>query len=123
MPTPDVGNGYALPSDAVWFITGCSSGLGLSLAQLIAAHPTHRLVATARDPSKLKLGGVLPSNPRVLVVALDVTSTASINSALETVLNHHGFGRIDVLGKSHRVASLHLRLPFILLWDCTTVLS
>ncbi|KAL1862821.1 hypothetical protein Daus18300_008317 [Diaporthe australafricana] len=86
---------YDLPSDAVWFITGCSSGLGLSLAQLVAAHPTHRLVATARDPSKFK--DALPASSRVLVVALDVTSTSSITSALDTVLKHPGFGRIDVL--------------------------
>ncbi|KAJ0118860.1 hypothetical protein J7T55_013116 [Diaporthe amygdali] len=86
---------YNLPADAVWLITGCSSGLGLSLAQLIAAHPTHRLVATARNPSKVI--DALPSNPRVLVVALDVNSPDSITAALDTVLKHPGFGRIDVL--------------------------
>lgn len=89
---------YALPADAVWLITGCSSGLGLSLAQLIAAHPTHRVVATARNPSSIR--DVLPSSPRVLVVALDVTSTSSITSALDAVLKHPDFGRIDVLGRS-----------------------
>lgn len=89
---------YALPADAVWLITGCSSGLGLSLAQLIAAHPTHRVVATARNPSSIR--DALPSNPRVLIVALDVTSTRSITSALDAVLKHPGFGRIDVLGRS-----------------------
>lgn len=95
--------GYTLPADAVWLITGCSSGLGLSLAQLIAAHPTHRVVATARNPSKIK--DALPSSSRVLIVALDVTSSSSITSALGTVLEHPGFGRVDVLGKSTRIAS------------------
>lgn len=95
--------GYNLPDDAVWLITGCSSGLGLSLAQLIAAHPTHRVVATARNPSTIQ--GVLPSNSRVLIVALDVTSPSSITSALDTVLKHPDFGRVDVLGKSSRAAS------------------
>lgn len=90
--------GYNLPSDAVWLITGCSSGLGLSLAQLIAAHPTHRVVATARNPSKIK--EALPSNSRVLAVALDVTSPSSITSALDTILKHPDFGRVDVLGRS-----------------------
>lgn len=103
MATPSSTNGYALPSDAVWLITGCSSGLGLSLAQLIASHSTHRLVATARNPSRLE--DALPSNSRVLVVPLDVNSSASITSALDTVLKHPGFGRIDVLGQS-------LRAPF-----------
>lgn len=92
--------GYNLPADAVWLITGCSSGLGLSLAQLIAAHPTHRVVATARNPSSIQ--GVLPSNSRVLIVPLDVTSSSSITSALDTVLKHPDFGRVDVLGKSKR---------------------
>ncbi|KAG6366996.1 hypothetical protein INS49_001177 [Diaporthe citri] len=87
--------GYTLPDDAVWLITGCSSGLGLSLAQLIAAHPAHRVVATARNPAKIK--GLLPSSSRVLVVALDVTSPSSITSALGTVLEHPDFGRVDVL--------------------------
>lgn len=109
MSTPGINNVYALPSDAVWLITGCSSGLGLSLAQLIAAHPTHRLVATARDPSKLK--DALPSNFCVLVVPLDVNSTASVTSALDTVLNHPGFGRIDVLGRSQREAFSSPPLP------------
>lgn len=95
---------YNLPSDAVWFITGCSSGLGLSLAQLIAAHPTHRLVATARDPSKFK--DALPSSLRVLVVALDVNSQGSITSALDKVLKHPGFGRIDVLGESRKATPI-----------------
>lgn len=89
---------YNLPTDAVWLITGCSSGLGLSLAQLIAAHPTHRLVATARNATRLQ--PLLPSSPRVLVVELDVISPESITSALDTVLRHPKFGRIDVLGKS-----------------------
>lgn len=113
MATPDTNNaGYKLPSDAVWLITGCSSGLGLSLAQLIAAHPTHRIVATARNPSKIK--EALPSSSRVLVVALDVTSPSSITSALDTVLKHPGFGRIDVLGKSWKTPSSpsHHSYPF-----------
>lgn len=90
---------YTLPDDAVWLITGCSSGLGLSLAQLIAAHPTQRIVATARNSDRLK--PLLPSNnPRVLLVELDVTSTDSITQALDRVLTHPLFGRIDALGLS-----------------------
>lgn len=89
---------YALPDDAVWLITGCSSGLGLSLANLIAKHPTQRVVATARNNSD-RLKTLLPSeSPRLLLVELDVTSATSITKALDTVLKHPGFGRIDVLG-------------------------
>ncbi|KAH7324458.1 short-chain dehydrogenase [Stachybotrys elegans] len=84
---------YNLPSDAVWLITGSSAGMGLALAKLIAAHPTNRLVATARNLSKL--AQVLPiDSPRVLTVALDVTDEESIASALDSALKT--FGRIDV---------------------------
>lgn len=96
---------YHLPQDAVFLITGCSSGLGLALARKIASHPTHRLVATARDPSRLK-ALLLPAaaattttttEDRILILPLDVTSTGSIASALDAVLAHPSFGRVDVL--------------------------
>lgn len=87
---------YKLPSDAVWFITGCSSGLGLSLAHLIAAHPTQRLVATARRADRLR--SLFPDSGRVLIVELDVTSPGSIEAAIDAVLKNPDFGRIDVLG-------------------------
>lgn len=93
---------YTIPQDAVWFITGCSSGLGLSLAKLIAAHPTQRVVATARgNTDRLRQALTLEGeHPRVLLVQLDVTDPASVTTALDTVLKHPGFGRIDVLGSS-----------------------
>lgn len=103
---------YSLPVDAVWLITGCSSGLGLSLAKRIAAHPTQRVVATARGSvDRLKTHLPNPStNPRVLLVELDVTSPASVTAALDAVLKHPGFGRIDVLGSYLRIFSF---IPFL----------
>lgn len=93
---------YHLPQDAVFFITGCSSGLGLALARLVASHPTHRLVATARDPSSLLSSlGLAPSSSssssKVLLLPLDVTSPTSIAHAFTSTLSHPSFGRIDVL--------------------------
>ncbi|PWY88753.1 NAD(P)-binding protein [Aspergillus sclerotioniger CBS 115572] len=84
---------YHLPPDAVWFITGCSSGIGHALAQHITTHhPTNRLVATARNPSTLS---TLPTTPNILKLPLDVTSTTSIESSIrETLTKYH---RIDVL--------------------------
>ncbi|KAF2965262.1 hypothetical protein GQX73_g8301 [Xylaria multiplex] len=84
---------YNLPEDAVWFITGSSSGMGLRLAQQIASHPTHRLVATARDSSRLS--GLLPESERVHIVELDVTSDSAIDAAVDSALSK--FGRIDVM--------------------------
>ncbi|KAL8783420.1 MAG: hypothetical protein Q9195_009396 [Heterodermia aff. obscurata] len=82
---------YKLPSDAVWFITGCSSGIGQSLAQVVA-QSSNRLVATARKTSTLE---ALPSHDRVLKLELDVTSIPSIEAALGATLEK--FGRIDVV--------------------------
>ncbi|OBT62582.1 hypothetical protein VE03_07371 [Pseudogymnoascus sp. 23342-1-I1] len=82
---------YHLPKDAVWFITGCSSGIGQSLALLIAKS-TNRIVATARNPASLS---AIPDGANVLKLALDVTSTSSIEAALSETLTK--FGRIDVV--------------------------
>ena len=82
---------YNLPSDAVWFITGCSSGIGQSLAQLVAK-TSHRVVATARSLDSLS---VIPAADNVLKLALDVTSASSIDAALGAALER--FGRLDVL--------------------------
>ncbi|KFY51030.1 hypothetical protein V496_08991 [Pseudogymnoascus sp. VKM F-4515 (FW-2607)] len=82
---------YRLPTDGVWFITGCSSGIGQSLAQLIAKSPG-RIVATARNITSLS---AIIDGPNVLKLALDVTSTSSIEVALSETLTK--FGRIDVV--------------------------
>ncbi|KAK7956143.1 NAD(P)-binding protein [Apiospora aurea] len=86
---------YKLPEDAVWFVTGSSSGIGLALAKLIASHPTHRLVATARDSSNLATEIAATAPERVHTVDLDVTSDKSIAAALGSALSQ--FGRVDVL--------------------------
>ncbi|KAI0903282.1 short-chain dehydrogenase [Ustulina deusta] len=82
---------YHLPSDAVWFITGCSSGIGQALAQLVA-QTSGRVVATARKSSALS---DIPTQGNVLKLELDVTSTSSIDAALQATLNQ--FGRIDII--------------------------
>ncbi|TLD23720.1 hypothetical protein PspLS_06923, partial [Pyricularia sp. CBS 133598] len=86
---------YNLPDDAVWFITGCSTGIGKSLAKLLLQHPTYRVVATARKPSTLSELVVSGTEDRLLATALDVTSPESIDAAIAAALSR--FGRIDVL--------------------------
>ncbi|KAI5864223.1 NAD(P)-binding protein [Durotheca rogersii] len=84
---------YILPPDAVWFITGCSSGIGEALAQHVATKtPSNRVVATARNPAALSS---IPDGPRVLKLALDVTSEAAIGAAFDAALAR--FGRVDVV--------------------------
>ncbi|TGO57177.1 hypothetical protein BCON_0068g00070 [Botryotinia convoluta] len=81
-----------LPADTVWFITGCSSGIGKSLAEELFNTTTHSIIATARNPSSLSF---LPKSPRILALALDVTSQSSITEALASGLST--FKHIDIL--------------------------
>ncbi|KAH8590552.1 hypothetical protein B0O99DRAFT_691561 [Bisporella sp. PMI_857] len=79
---------YNLPSDAVWLVTGCSSGIGREIAKLVASKPNQRLIATARDPSTLSY---LPSaNSNIVKLALDVTSVTSIDAAFTAAAKHFG---------------------------------
>ncbi|KAF6824739.1 short chain dehydrogenase [Colletotrichum plurivorum] len=79
---------YALPADATWLITGCSSGIGKALATLIASKPSHRLIATARNPADLS--NLPDDNAKILKLALDVTSPASVNAAFDAAAAHFG---------------------------------
>ncbi|MBB5358217.1 NAD(P)-dependent dehydrogenase (short-subunit alcohol dehydrogenase family) [Rhodanobacter sp. ANJX3] len=80
-------------STPVWFITGCSTGLGRALAQRVIESGA-RAVVTARDPSKVA-DLVAGHEDRALAVALDVNDTAQIKSAVKAAEDQ--FGRIDVL--------------------------
>ncbi|TGO15647.1 hypothetical protein BTUL_0038g00700 [Botrytis tulipae] len=80
-----------LPADTLK-VTGCSSGIGKSLAQEIFNTTTHSIIATARNPSSLSY---LPKSPRVLALTLDVTSQSSITEALASGLST--FKHIDIL--------------------------
>ncbi|KAL1965847.1 hypothetical protein VTN77DRAFT_5168 [Rasamsonia byssochlamydoides] len=80
-----------LDSSAVWFVTGCSSGLGRSFAKTI--HDAgHRVVATARNVDSLSY---LPDGPNVLKLRLDVTSKEAITTSIAAAVEK--FGRIDVV--------------------------
>ncbi|HUF33397.1 MAG TPA: SDR family oxidoreductase [Acidimicrobiales bacterium] len=81
---------------AVALITGCSSGFGL-LAALHGARQGHTVVATMRDAS---CAGELEAarddeGLDLRIVALDVTSDASVAAAVDGVVSD--LGRIDVL--------------------------
>ena len=83
----------AIGDDPVWFITGCSTGFGRELAQLII-NRGGRVVVTARDPDTLSdLAAVSPD--RVLPLRLDVTKPEEIITAVREAEGK--FGAIDVL--------------------------
>lgn len=75
-------------------ITGCSKGgVGAALAEVFHDHGYHVFV-TARTTSKVPQAFHTASN--VTVLALDVTSTQSINAAVATVRDLTG-GRLNIL--------------------------
>ncbi|MEU7638470.1 oxidoreductase [Streptomyces sp. NPDC039016] len=77
----------------VWFITGCSTGLGRALATTVLAHG-HRAVVTARDPGQVA-DIVADHAGRALALALDVTDPQQVRAAVGRA--EATFGRIDVL--------------------------
>jgi NAD(P)-dependent dehydrogenase (short-subunit alcohol dehydrogenase family) len=77
----------------VWFITGCSTGLGRALAEVIVQRGW-RVVVTARDIGSIEdMESTTPD--RVLALSLDVTNSADIDAAVAAT--REKFGRIDVL--------------------------
>lgn len=81
----------SLDTNAVWLITGCSAGLGQSIARHVYA-AGHSIVATARNVNSLDY---LPDGPKVLKLSLDVTSRESITAAVNSTVKR--FGRLDVV--------------------------
>lgn len=89
----------------VWFITGCSRGLGRALA-LAALERGHRVVATARAAESLaELAGRFPDQCRALAldvtrpdeVATVITEAAAAFGRLDFVVNNAGYGLIGAL--------------------------
>jgi len=76
----------------VWFITGCSTGLGRELAKLVL-DCGWCVVATARRQESIQDLATQPS--RSLALRLDVTSPSQITEAVRHA--EATFGRIDVL--------------------------
>ncbi len=81
------------PNLPVWFITGCSTGLGRVLAEHVLARGWN-VVVTARDETRLaELVAAVPD--RALALKLDVTDAAQIDAAVQQA--EARFGGIDVL--------------------------
>jgi NAD(P)-dependent dehydrogenase (short-subunit alcohol dehydrogenase family) len=79
--------------DAVWLITGCSTGFGRELAKLVLARGG-RVVATARDAARVQ-DLAKGEEGRALAVALDVTQPSQIAECVRQA--EEKFGAIDVL--------------------------
>jgi NAD(P)-dependent dehydrogenase (short-subunit alcohol dehydrogenase family) len=80
-------------SVSTWFITGCSTGLGRSLAEAVLAKGDNAVV-TARDVAKVQdLADRYPQT--ALALALDVIDDAQVTEAAAAAQER--FGGIDVL--------------------------
>lgn len=93
---------------AVWFITGCSTGIGRSTASA-AALAGHTVVATARRPETL--ADLVAAHPdTVLALPLDVTDQQSVETAVaeaeratdgvDVVVNNAGIGYFATIEES-----------------------
>ena len=74
-----------------WFITGCSTGFGKSLAYAVKK-AGEQVVVTARRKESLE---EFEGYENVLTLTLDVTSEDQIVDAVEKTVHH--FGKIDIL--------------------------
>lgn len=81
------------PDLPVWFITGCSSGLGRALATAVLERGW-RAVVTARDPRTVA-DVIRGHDERALPLPLDVTDSRQIATAVTQAQT--AFGKIDVL--------------------------
>jgi NAD(P)-dependent dehydrogenase (short-subunit alcohol dehydrogenase family) len=83
----------SISKNAVWFITGCSTGFGRELAKIIL-NQGGQAVVTARDAARVQdLADAYPQH--ALALSLDVTKSAEIARAVADA--EAKFGRIDVL--------------------------
>ena len=77
----------------VWFITGCSTGFGRSLAQEVLQNG-ERVAVTARNKDDIQeLVNQFPET--AFAIQLDVTNPEQVKNAVQQALDK--FGRIDVL--------------------------
>ncbi|KAF0167105.1 MAG: short-chain dehydrogenase/reductase SDR [Rhodocyclaceae bacterium] len=78
-------------NNAVWLITGCSTGFGRELSRVLLKRG-NSVVVTARNPATLD---EFAAHPNALVAALDVTVPQQIADVVAQAEKR--FGRIDVL--------------------------
>jgi len=77
----------------VWFITGASKGLGLSLVKKLL-NEGYRVAATSRNKNKLTEAVAVDSN-LFMPLEVDLSDDQSIGEAIKTTINT--FGEINVV--------------------------
>lgn len=94
----------------VILVTGCASGVGLSLARRLARLTQYRVVVTAREKSLASLRSRVGEDERMHVRALDVTCAKSRAKLMDEI--HRTWGGVDILvnnaGVSYRAVVEHM---------------
>ncbi|RKN83530.1 oxidoreductase [Ulvibacterium marinum] len=80
-----------MSTQKVWFVTGASKGLGLSLVKKLL-DAGHRVAATSRTPEAISEKIDAPDT-ECLVLSMDLTNDKDIRSAIDATEKH--FGTID----------------------------
>ncbi|SFD89341.1 short chain dehydrogenase [Chitinophaga sp. CF118] len=78
----------------VWYITGASQGLGLTLVKKLLEHG-YRVAATSRDAHTLSQAVGVIDKDRFLPLAVDLNNPDCIDESIQQTLT--AFGQIDVL--------------------------
>lgn len=109
---------YSEMSSPVWFITGCSSGFGAGLART-ALRAGHRVIVTARNPSKsLELVAEIESlggNWMTLDVCAPntkniVEEAIAIYGKIDVFVNNAGYSAIGAFEDFEHVFALFLKI-------------
>lgn len=79
-------------SNKVWFVTGASKGLGLSLVKALLSK-NYRVAATSRKLADLEKA--VGSDKNFLPLQVDILNENDVDKAIRQVVDH--FGRIDVV--------------------------
>jgi short-subunit dehydrogenase len=78
----------------VWYVTGASQGLGLTLVKKLLTHG-YRVAATSRDAHTLSQAVGLIDKDRFLSLAVDLNNQDCIDESIKQTIT--AFGRIDVV--------------------------
>ncbi|CCH54010.1 short-chain dehydrogenase/reductase SDR [Fibrisoma limi BUZ 3] len=82
-----------MSTQKVWFVTGASKGLGLSLVKQLI-DKGYRVAATSRNADDLRRA-VPADSAQLLPLQVDLKTEASVREAIQATVQH--FGRIDVV--------------------------
>jgi hypothetical protein len=102
--------GRASPLQPVVLITGCGSGIGLAMIELLYGEPHYRVVATARESSLAGLRERFPETDRFWIRPLDVTNPAQRAALInEICLKWQGVNiLVNNAGVSYRAVVEHM---------------